>query len=262
MSPFRFVLLLVVTLLPAAAVAEEPVSVMIVGTFHFGNPNRDMHDVKADDMLAPKRQAEIADVVAGLARFKPTVVDIEWPADIAAQRYDAFRKGTLKPSPNESVQLGLRLAETAGASIHGIDVDGDFPYDPVAAFAKAHGETALLDEGDARVVADVAKMQTALDSGTLQTTLRIINDPEFVTSSYYFYGLLTRIGAGTEQPGADLLTAWHRRNFLICANLVQSAKPGDRVVVIYGSGHAYLLRQCVQETPGFRTVEANDYLPR
>jgi len=32
--------------------------------------------------------------------------------------------------------------------------------------------------------------------------------------------------------------------------------------VFYGSGHAFLLRQCIQETPGFVLVEPNDYLPQ
>lgn len=32
--------------------------------------------------------------------------------------------------------------------------------------------------------------------------------------------------------------------------------------VLYGSGHAFLLRQCVSEMPGYRLVEANDYLPQ
>ena len=63
-------------------------------------------------------------------------------------------------------------------------------------------------------------------------------------------------------PGADLLTAWYKRNAYICANIVQLAKPGDRVVVFYGSGHAFLLRQCVSGIPGFKLVEANDYLPK
>jgi hypothetical protein len=43
---------------------------------------------------------------------------------------------------------------------------------------------------------------------------------------------------------------------------VQRAKPGDRVVVFYGSGHAFLLRQCVSEMPGYRLIEANDYLAK
>jgi hypothetical protein len=76
-----------------------------------------------------------------------------------------------------------------------------------------------------------------------------------------FYRSTLWVGGGTVQPGADLLTQWYRRNFLICANLVQRAKPGDHVVVFYGSGHSFLLRQCVSEMPGYRLVEANDYLP-
>lgn len=62
------------------------------------------------------------------------------------------------------------------------------------------------------------------------------------------------------EPGVNLLTAWYRRNFEICANLLKFAQPGDRVVVFYGYGHAFLLRQCAQETPGYELVEPNDYL--
>ena len=92
-------------------------------------------------------------------------------------------------------------------------------------------------------------------------TLRYLNDPVRLRQDNSFYRQTLRIGAGTDQPGADLLTAWYRRNFLICANIVQNSHPGDRIVVFYGSGHAFLLRQCVAETPGFVLVEPNSYLP-
>lgn len=100
--------------LPIAATAAEPVSVMIVGDFHMCNPGHDLHNVQADDMLAPKRQAEIAAVTAGLAKFRPTLVAVEWPADLTDQRYHAYLRGTLAPSHNEVVQLGFRLARSAG----------------------------------------------------------------------------------------------------------------------------------------------------
>jgi len=76
-----------------------------------------------------------------------------------------------------------------------------------------------------------------------------------------FYSDLLRIGAGDEQPGAALKAAWEKRNSEICARLVQLAQPGDRIVVLYGAGHAFLLRQCVEQMPGFELVEANSYLP-
>jgi len=101
-----------------------------------------------------------------------------------------------------------------------------------------------------------------LKTGTVGAILRLLNDPTRLARDNAFYRTALHVGGGTQQPGADLLTAWYRRNFLICANIIQLAKPGDRIVVFYGSGHAFLLRQCVVETPGFELVEPNDYLPK
>jgi len=258
----RALLIAALAALPCAAMAEEPVSVMIVGDFHMSNPGHDIHNMTADDMLAPKRQAEIAAVTDSLAKFHPTLVAVEWPADVTDQRYDAYVKGTLAPSHNEVVQLGFRLARTTGLkSVAGIDVDGDFPYDAVDAYAKAHGGSEILAAANTEIEAFVKKQDALLASGSVGGVLRFLNDPALIKDGNGFYRSTLRIGGGTEQPGAALLTQWYKRNFLICANLVQRAKPGDRVVVFYGSGHTFLLRQCVSEMPGYRLVEANDYLP-
>jgi hypothetical protein len=248
---------------PAVAADAPPVRVMIVGGFHMSNPGRDLHNVSVDDMLSPVRQAQIAAVTDALARFKPTAVAAEWPADVAAQRYAEYRAGKLAPSHNEVVQLGFRLAATAGLDkFYGIDVDGDFPYDAVEAYATAHGQHAWLDGANADIAAMVRRQDDLLKTGTVAATLRFLNDPARLESDNAFYRTMLHVGGGTAQPGADLLTAWYRRNFLICANIVQLAKPGDRIVVFYGSGHAFLLRQCVREMPGFELAEPNDYLPR
>ena len=50
---------------------------MVLGTYHFGNPGQDLHDMKADNVLTPKKQAELADVAARLVRFKPTKIAVE-----------------------------------------------------------------------------------------------------------------------------------------------------------------------------------------
>jgi len=245
----------------SAFAADAPVEVMIVGDFHMSNPGRDLHNMQADDMLAPKRQAQIQAVTDGLARFRPTMVDVEW--DSADKEYAQYLAGTLKPSHNEVVQLGFRLAHQMGlATVHGIDVEGEFPYDAVDAYAKAHGEEPILAGANTEIEAFVKKQSDLLAQGTVSDVLRFLNDPAEIAHGNDFYRMTLKIGGGKDQPGADLLTAWYKRNFYICANLVQLAKPGDRVVVFYGSGHAFLLRQCVREMPGYRLVEANDYLPR
>ena len=246
-----------------AARSAPPVEVMVVGVYHMNNPGHDLHNVQVDDVLAPKRQGEIAAVVDGLARFRPTTVAVEWPKDTTAARYARYLAGTLAPSRNEVVQLGFRLAKRAGAgTVAGIDVDGDFPYEAVKTYADAHGLAPLLEAQNATVERMVAEQSRRIAERGTAATLRYMNDPARIASDNGFYRTLLHIGAGPAQPGADLLTAWYRRNFLICANLVQLARPGDRVVMLYGAGHAFLLRQCVAETPGFRLVEPNAYLPR
>ena len=260
MSVRRILLAAILAAMPAPVLAQQPVSVMIVGLYHMNNPGRDLHDVHSDDVLTPKRQAEIAEIDDALARFKPTQVDVEWPADIVTKRYEDFQKGALAPSRNEVVQLGFRLAHQAGASVHGVDVDGEFPYDPVDTFSKAHGQSQLLADADAEVVKQIGEVQHVLDTGTIAQALRWMNDPARISTDNGFYGLMSKIGQGVEQPGADLLTAWYKRNAYICANIVQLAKPGDQIVVFYGSGHAFLLRACISQTPGFVLVEPNDYL--
>jgi hypothetical protein len=245
-----------------ASPAPAPVKVMIVGVFHLSNPGRDQHNVQVDDVLQPKPQAQIASVVKGLARFKPTVVAAEWPADLVAERWGRYQAGTLAPSRNEVVQLGFGLAKASGARMQGIDVDGDFPYDPVDAYAKAHGQSALLEAASAEIEASVQEQTRGIRANGIAAELRRTNDPALVAKSNGFYRTTLKIGGGAEQPGAELLTAWYRRNFLICANLLQLSKPGDRIVVFYGAGHALQLRQCVQETPGFELVEPNAYLPK
>ena len=92
--------------------------------------------------------------------------------------------------------------------------------------------------------------------------LRFLNDPARIKDSNAFYRSLLRVGAAGDQPGADLVAAWYHRNFLICANLLQLAKPADRIVLLFGAVHAFLLRQCVMETPGLKLIEPNDYLTK
>ena len=63
------VLVLAALLLTAPAMAADDVQVMIVGGFHMSG-GHDMHNVQVDDVLAPKRQAEIQAVVDSVAKFR------------------------------------------------------------------------------------------------------------------------------------------------------------------------------------------------
>ncbi|MGO4549620.1 DUF5694 domain-containing protein [Lysobacter sp. 2RAF19] len=264
---FARLLALVFALLAAGdAMAQEspaPTQVMIVGTFHLDNPGKDIFNVQVDDVLAKKRQAEIADVAKSLARFAPTQVMVEWPAATTNEQYASYRAGKLAPSRNEVVQLGFRLAALRDLEhVQGIDAQGEFPFDAVKEYASSHGMAPRLEAALADAGKEVQVLSQRVAGGSIGSVLRYMNQPARAFKNHGFYMDLLRYGDGDTQPGARLVGAWYARNLAICARLLQSVPAGGRAVVFFGEGHAYLLRQCVIDAPGVELVEANDYLPK
>jgi hypothetical protein len=205
-----------------AAAVSPPVEVMVVGVYHMSNPGHDLHNMKADDVLEPKRQAEVAALTDGLARFKPTKIGVEWPTNLVTERYPKFLAGALEPSRNEVVQLGFRLAKVAGSEgAYSLDADGDFPYERLKNFADAHGLSGLLSKENAVLQNSVDEQAHILAEKGVSAELRFLNDPTRLKDDNAFYRALLHVGAGGDQPGADLVASWYHRNLLICANLVQ-----------------------------------------
>ncbi len=234
--------------------------VLVLGVYHLSNPGHDLHNAQAGDVLSAKGQAEVTAVIQGLARFHPNKIAVEWSAGDVVDRFPKFVAGTLPASKNEVVQLGFRLAKASGTNqVYGIDADGDFPWERVSNFAKAYGYKDLLAKLNSP--ADALQLQSVITNSGMIPALRLLNTPDRIAQSNWFYRDLLRIGEGTDQPGADLVSAWYHRNLLICSNLLQLSKPGDRVVLIFGAGHTFLLRQCVLETPGLRLIEPLSFLP-
>lgn len=262
--------------LPTAAMAQAsdpaPIEVMVVGTYHMGNPGQDLHNARIDPVTTPAKQAELEAVAEALARFRPTAIAIERVArnqsDMLDHRYPDFTPADLLTNPDERVQIGYRLAHRLGLErVYAIDEqdrEGQpsyFPFEDVQAWAEANGRSAVLGAMHEQVATMIGEMETRQRTDTVGGVLRWMNTPESAASGQTFYTALLAFGAGDAQPGAVLNGRWYTRNALIFARLMQAAKPGDRIVIVYGGGHSYWLRQFVQTTPGFRLVEANDYLP-
>jgi Family of unknown function (DUF5694) len=244
-----------------------PIDAVLLGTFHFDNPGQDLANMEVDNVLAPKRQAEIAQILDGLARFKPTKVFVESRRRIAgttsSETYRTFRQGKMTESGNEVVQLGFRLADRLGhKEVYAVDVEGDFPFEALMEWAQKNGRGERLEANITAIQAWAADLTGQLKSKTLSQVLRLHNDPQAVDDGNAFYLDALRYGAGEEQPGANLVARWYERNFRICALIAEATEPGDRILVVYGAGHAYLLRHCLGGIPGYRIKEANDYLPK
>lgn len=231
--------------LVAPAAAAEPARVVLLGLFHFDNPGFDAVKYRPVDVMAPAVQAEVVAIARRLAAFRPTRVLLEYPAkaeaDIA-ERYARYRAGDDTLPRNEIYQLGFRIARLAGLPrVHGIDV-------PAPAFGEAlwsylpqvpQRQRELMD----LIASESARLQRLHDTRSLAEILWASNTADEDRRNKGFYMLLNDIAAGTgEFHGADASANWWHRNLRMYAAVQMHAQPGERVVVIAGSGHTAVMR--------------------
>ncbi|HEU0015950.1 MAG TPA: DUF5694 domain-containing protein [Longimicrobium sp.] len=246
------------------AQSPAPAQVLFLGTYHFDNPGLDVVKTEVADVLLPAKQAEIAAVVEALARFRPTKIAIEARperARLVDSLYAAFRAGAHALGRSETQQLGFRLAARFGHErLYAIDHGGEFPFEAVMAYAQQH-DPAFLQRMQG-LIGQITEVENRMQREmTIGGILRFKNDPEMIREGHAFYMEIGRIGAGDTFVGADLVSAWYDRNLRIFSNLQRIAEAGDRILVIYGSGHAATLREFVRATANMQLVEALDYLP-
>src|SRR5439155_12148790 len=188
---------------PAPARAE----VLVLGVYHMANPGHDIFNMQADDVLAPKRQAEIAQVIAALKKFNPTKIALEADSfsDRIPKRYAEYVAGKYELTRNEIDQIGLRLArELDHKTVYAVDVDGEFPFQRIIDYAKASDRSKELDAMMAEIGGMVRAENTYLASHTVLETLLYMNADNKVAEDVGFYYREARFGQPGDWAGADL----------------------------------------------------------
>ena len=245
---------------PAAPARAE---VLVLGVYHMANPGRDIFNTQADDVLAPRRQAEMGQVTEVLKKFGPTKIAVERQfADTRILKdYGDYVAGKHELTRNEIEQIGFRLAKELGhKAVYPVDADGEFPYQHLVNYAKASGRSndlnALMDE-----IGGTVKAQSAyLASHTVLETLLYMNADGKVAQDVGFYYRQAQFGEPWDTAGADLVSAWFRRNMRIYSNIVGIIdSPNERVLAIYGAGHLGWLQHAFASSPNLRVRKLAEF---
>jgi hypothetical protein len=236
--------------------------ILVLGTYHMASPGRDLFNTQVDDVMSPKRQAEIVALLEALKRFRPTKIAIE--ANVSSTRakreYASYRDGKYTLTPNEIDQIGYRLAKELGhRTVYPVDEDGDFPFYRVRNYAIANGRKEQFEAAQALTSARVKNESAFLASHTVLEHLQFLNaDSSSARAVGEYYTSFMPYGEPHEYAGADLIASWFQRNLRIYSNLCALLEPGDRVLVIYGSGHLGWFRQIIGDDPRVRLVRLAD----
>lgn len=226
--------------------APEPAKVMMLGTFHFANPGRDVVKSEVIDVMTDDNQTYLSGLATRLASFRPTDVLVECMPSVQARHdaaYAAWRNGKAVLGVNESQQIGFRVAKEVGLDGVTCFDEGDVHWNggPLFDYIGAHDpdQKVAMDGIFASLSARETREQTTLP---LPELLRLTNDPERDRENKNLYIMTNAVDAGGGFVGADASASWWHRNFRMYANVQKAAAPGHRVLVIAGAGHTAILK--------------------
>jgi hypothetical protein len=249
----------------------EQIPVLILGSYHMRNAQTNVFNPDVDDVLGARRQAEMADLVERLVRFRPTQVAVEVERhreEALNQAYRLAQAGERDLEATEVQQIGFRVAMAAGLpGVHAVDdtlteeAFGPRDLGEIFEWAGVHDperHRALVVEGGGGFLREFNARQRA---HTIPQILRWFNDPAYAARDHGQYLLTAELGDPAGTVGMPWVLGWYHRNLQIYLNIVRLATPGARIFVVYGAGHLALLRHFFESSPRFVLEDPTRYLP-
>lgn len=259
---------------------REKATVMILGSTFFTNPGINVFNTKMDDVLAPKRQREMEQLVTQLKAFGPTKIAVyvdERDDEEINVNYQRHLEGTYELTRSLHDQIGFRLAKQMGHAklycvadwpehrpiYHEID-DSLLDY---ATFAETHNQEHLLwsiSSSGVKVRADVDGTVWVEREGyepLIDMYIRM-NDPEQLRADHQPYLRTARIGLKDQYPGANWVAHWwyahNLKNFVNLTRITESTD--DRILLVVGAGHVYLIQQFLEDSGDYIVESPLQYL--
>jgi len=244
---------------------KEKTKVLVVGTFHFDYPGMDAHKTSDEDkidVLKEPKKSEVTELVEYIKTFKPNKIAIEaFDSWNATEKLKEYKKGAFRDKRDERYQLAMRIAvEMELDTLYAIDANTmsedlekiDSSYTN-ALFKDFDFQSD--DPYNTYVFDWIGEDEKLIPKVNLLDYFKHFNSRE---SHQYGYGAYL-IGDFKLDSlrGADILASWwYNRNLRIFRKLQEiTESTEDRILVIFGNGHAAILRQLLEASPEYEFVE-------
>jgi len=262
---------------PNLFIGKYKAQAMVLGVFHFNNPGLDTYKPKFPfDILAKQRQNELDILLEKIAKYKPTKILLEGNRikmdSITNEQFQKYLEGdfNIEDKRGEDYQIGFKLAKKLGlkriyssdASADWFGVELDWENYDEAKYLKSKGQFEKANRYDFESFYELKDSMKTVQ--TLTEHFVMINNPLNRLKDHQAYLTFILEGAGDNYLGADNVGRWYRRNLRIFSNAydIVDFDKEERLLLIYGSGHVWQLRQLFTDSPDFNYVEPNDYLKK
>ena len=182
--------------------------------------------------------------------------------------YTAYISGTWKPGRNETYQLGFRLAKELGLkAVSCVDtrppqIEIDTTVADWEVYAKDRNELSKWEAYNKPNEIANAYIESLKNKMPLNDYLIFLNSQKTKRRyKQFFLTGLVNVVSGDTYIGADLTGYWYRRNTRIFTNIKKLVQNTDeRILVIYGNSHAWILEELFEASPEFEVVKVERIL--
>jgi len=236
--------------------------IMVLGTYHF-----------TQEVLSDTNQPHLEYLIELLSKFAPTKVVVEWEPGRTEEANAAYQKYLLQASfienkPNEVYQLGFRLAKKMKHdSIYLFDDQTEFigslegfTFEGFDAYAKEN-DVGFYDKYIPEITKKFQANQEIFKAQNPLYQIMLRNSPKaqnFNIQRMHSYEM--RVGIQKSWVGPDWLGRFYRRNIRMAANVMKMNSPHDRILIIVGDNHKWILDNLFESIPDFELVSSWDHL--
>lgn len=250
---------------PADFYPPDRAQVLVVGTFHFEYPGLDTHktaDDKKVDVLKEPKKSELEELVAYIKKFKPNKIVIEArPTWNTMEKFEQYKNGGFAQKRDERFTIGMRIAKDLRLdTLYGLDAHSLISDLNEKDSVLANNLTDKIDWDIEDPYWDMAtKWLDHEDELKLELSLldyfKHLNSEEAHLANYGLY-MTGNMGKAEGQAADHLSMWWYNRNLRIFSKIVNMTEgPDDRILVIFGNGHASIFRNLFEASPQYDYVE-------
>lgn len=267
--------------------AYKRIKVILLGTFHF-NQSLDSASKLHSNLFSPKRQSEIAKMVAQLVKQKPDKIFLEFTEKnqpFYDSVYNDYLKGkepeSKRGKANEIFQLGMQTAKQLNLKkVYGMNYQpeelGDSSYTPKNKIDSSIKDLYMafnsFDDSsrtnpsfyDLPFPYHLPKQDSLLQVSTLTQFILYTNSPaKLLRDEYTNWNYLYSMGTGTDMSMTDYVgTFWYGTNLRNYNNVLRATdyKNDSCYLIIYGSSHIPILTYFFKMNPYFEVIDLDKVL--
>lgn len=237
--------------------------IMVLGTFHFQGSG-DVIQSSAGNLMTAEKQQEINSVVDKLVAFNPTQIAVEVEKihnEKLNKSYQDYKNDSFDLTVNEVHQLGFKTGKKLNletiSAVDWMENINNRSIDDVLKWAEVN-QSDLYEKITSEYI---SKLEMDFQGLTVLEVLKRLNkDEQHVPLDHEVYMQIARIGKGNDYVGIDWVRWWYQRNLIIYKNILDLIHDeNERILVIIGSGHRYLINQFLSESNEVEIVNPSTF---